>query len=184
MLSPFPISPLKTPYPIPPPPSSMTVLPIHPVITLHWGIEPSQDQEPLLPLMPNKDTLCYICCWSPGLFHVYPLVVGLVPGSSGGGGLFGWYCCSSYGVANPFSSFSPSSNSSIGVPMLSPMVGCEHLPLYVRPRQSLSVILGSCQQALLGICNRVGVWCLYMRWSPRCGSLWMAFPSVSAPHFV
>jgi hypothetical protein len=25
-----------------------------------------------------------------------------------GGGLVGWYCCSSYGVVNPFSSFSPS----------------------------------------------------------------------------
>jgi hypothetical protein len=29
-----------------------------------------------------------------------------------GGGFVGWYCCSSYGVANPFSSFSPFSNSS------------------------------------------------------------------------
>jgi hypothetical protein len=30
------------------------------------------------------------------------------------GGLVGWYCCSFYGVANPFHSFSLSSNSSIG----------------------------------------------------------------------
>jgi hypothetical protein len=32
------------------------------------------------------------------------------------GGLVGWYCGSSYGVANPFSSFSPFSNSSLESP--------------------------------------------------------------------
>ena len=39
-------------------------------IPLHWGIEPSQDQGPLLPLMSNKAIFCYICimlyfksCW-------------------------------------------------------------------------------------------------------------------------
>jgi hypothetical protein len=42
-------------------------------------------------------------------------------------GLIGWYCCSSYGVASPFRSFSPFSISSIGDPVLSPMVGCKHL---------------------------------------------------------
>jgi hypothetical protein len=36
-----------------------------------------------------------------------------------------------YGVANHFSSFSPFSNSSTGDPALSPMVGCEHPPLYL-----------------------------------------------------
>jgi hypothetical protein len=46
------------------------------------------------------------------------------------GDLVGWYC-SSYEVANPFSSFSPFSNSSIGDPMLSRIVGCEHPPLYL-----------------------------------------------------
>jgi hypothetical protein len=102
----------------------------HPGIPLCWGIKPSQNQGPLLPLMPNKAILCYICNWSHGSLHVYSLFGGLLPGSSGGGGLVGWYCCSSYGVANPFSSFSPSSNSSTGVPVLSPMVSCEHLPLY------------------------------------------------------
>jgi hypothetical protein len=29
--------------------------------------------------------------------------------------LVGWYCCSSHGVANSFSSFSPFPNSSIGI---------------------------------------------------------------------
>jgi hypothetical protein len=55
-------------------------------IPLHWGIEPSQDRGPLLPLMPDKAILCYICGWSHGSLHVYSLVGGLVPGSSGGGG--------------------------------------------------------------------------------------------------
>ena len=37
---------------------------------------------PPLPLS-NKAILCYICIWSPGSLHVYSLVDGLVPGSTG-----------------------------------------------------------------------------------------------------
>ena len=59
-----------------------------PGIPLHWGIEPSQDQEPPLPLMPDKTILCYICGWSHGSLQVYSLVDGLVPGSSG---VSGWF---------------------------------------------------------------------------------------------
>ena len=62
--------------------------PIYPLLTSHpWfpyteaSIKPSQNQGPLLPLMPEKAILCYICSWS----HVYSLVSGLVPGSLGGG---------------------------------------------------------------------------------------------------
>jgi len=60
---------------------------------------------------------------------VYPWDGGLVPGSSAG---FGWLILffSLWG-RNPFSYFSPFSNFSIGVPVLSSMVGCEHLPLYL-----------------------------------------------------
>jgi hypothetical protein len=39
---------------------------------------------PLLPLMSDKGILCYVCDWSHGSLHVYTLVGGLVPGSSGG----------------------------------------------------------------------------------------------------
>jgi hypothetical protein len=98
-------------------------------------------------------------------------------------GLVGWHCCSSYGVANPFSSSSPSPNSSIGVPMLSPMVGCEHPHLYWSDSGRASqktAIAGSCQLALLGISNSDWIWCFFMEWIPRLGSLWMAFPSISA----
>jgi len=45
-------------------------------------------------------------------------------------GLVGWYCWSSYGVANPFSSFSPFSNSIIVVPVLSPMISCKNPRVY------------------------------------------------------
>jgi hypothetical protein len=78
---PFPGFPSKNPLSLltnPPTPASCLGIP------LHWGIEPSQDQGPLLPLMLNKAILCYICSWNHGSFHVFSLVSGLVPGSSGG----------------------------------------------------------------------------------------------------
>jgi hypothetical protein len=56
-----------------------------------------------------------------------PLLMALslgVLGGRGEGSPVGWHGCSSYGVANPFNSFSPFSNSSIRDPTLSPMVGC------------------------------------------------------------
>jgi hypothetical protein len=98
-----------------PTPASCTGIP------LHWGIEPSQDQGPLLQLMSEKAILCYICSWSHGSLHAYFLVGDLVPGCSWGTGwlillFFLW-------VSNPFSSFSPFSISSIGDLMLSPMFG-------------------------------------------------------------
>jgi hypothetical protein len=66
-------------------PSNHPVLPPWPGIPLHWGIKSSQDQGPLLLLLiPDNAILCYICGWSHGSLHVYSLVGGLVPGSSGG----------------------------------------------------------------------------------------------------
>jgi hypothetical protein len=47
------------------------------------------------------------------------------------GDLAGWHCCSTHGAAHPLSCFSPFSNSSSGDPILTPMVGCEHPPLYL-----------------------------------------------------
>jgi hypothetical protein len=116
-----------------------------PVICLHWGIELSQDQGPLLSLMSYKDILCYIWGWRHGSLHVYPLVSDLVPGRSGIP--VGSYCCSSYGAANPFSSLSPFSSSSIGDPVLSPIDGCEHPLLYLSSTGTASqekAISGSC----------------------------------------
>jgi hypothetical protein len=99
----YPLSqfPLQKPLIPSPPPASMRV-PTHPTThsltptSLPWH-SPSQNQGPLLQLMPNKAILCYICGWSHGSLHVYSFVGGLVPGSSGGSGwltllffLWGW----------------------------------------------------------------------------------------------
>jgi hypothetical protein len=67
--------------------------------------------------------------------------------------------------------------------VISPMDGCEHPLLYLSSTGRASqetALSGSCQQALVGICNSVWVCWLFMGWIPRWGSLWMAFPSVSA----
>jgi hypothetical protein len=56
----------------------------HPGIPLHWGIEHPQAQGPLLSLMSNKAILCHICGQHCELLHVYSLVSGPVPRSSGG----------------------------------------------------------------------------------------------------
>ena len=71
--------------------------------------------------------------------------------------------------------------------MLSPVVGCKHPPLYLSGSGRASLVTevsGSCRLALVGICNSVSVWYLHMGWIPRWDNLWMAVPSVSAPHFV
>ena len=75
-----------------------------------------------------------------------------------------WHCWSSYGVAIPFSSFNPSPNSSIGVPSLSPMVGCKHLHLSQSAAGRASqrtAMLGSCLQAEHSIVT-VRIWWLPM----------------------
>jgi hypothetical protein len=104
----------------------------HPNFPLYWVIEPPLEQGAPHPLMPDKAVLCYICSWSHEALHVCSLVGGLVPGSFEGVGwlillFFLWGCkplqllqflsyCAFYGVAIPFSSFSPSPNSSVGAP--------------------------------------------------------------------
>jgi hypothetical protein len=86
---PLPGFPLDSPLPSPCLPTYPLPLP-GPGILLDWGIKPSQDQGPLLLLMTDKVILCYTCSWSHGFLHVYSLVGGLVPGSSGVGGT-GWF---------------------------------------------------------------------------------------------
>ena len=68
-------------------------------ILLSWGNEPSQFQVPLLSLIFYQAILCYSCCWSYEILHVYSLIGGYIPGSSGV-----WvssYCCSSMGLEIP-----------------------------------------------------------------------------------
>jgi len=84
-------------------PASMRCVPTHcfpppcPGVPLYWGVKPSKGQGPLLPLMPDKAILDYICSWSHGLLHMYSSVGGLVPESSVGSGwlillFFLWSC--------------------------------------------------------------------------------------------
>ena len=88
----------KTPIPPTPlcfyknaPPPTYPLPMHHPSIPLCWGIKPSPDQGPPLSLMPTKSIIYYICSWSYGSLHVYSLIGGLVPGSSGRRkGMFGW----------------------------------------------------------------------------------------------
>jgi hypothetical protein len=66
------------------------------------------------------------------------------------------YCCSSYRVAEPFSSLGTFFSSFIGGSVFHPIDDCEHPLLYlsgtVRDSQEIP-ISGSCQQALVGIYN-------------------------------
>jgi hypothetical protein len=70
------------------------------------------------------------------------------------------YCCSTYRVADPFSSLSIFSSSFIGSPLFHPIDNCEH-PLLYLPGTGIAsqeiAISGSCQQNLAGICNCVWV---------------------------
>jgi hypothetical protein len=112
------------------PPSTHTLPTPYPRILLSWGINLSQEQGLLLSLMTKKAILCYICSWNHGFLRVSMYFPWLVIYSLGAlGVLVSSYCCSSYGAANPFCSFSPFYNSSSRVPVISPMVGCKHLPL-------------------------------------------------------
>jgi hypothetical protein len=163
MLPPFPVSPPQTPYPTP-----LSLLlwgcspthplpPHHPSNPLHWVIEPPIDARQGHPLLHMQlESWVPPCVLFDWWFSPWELW----------GGLIGSSC----GVATPFSSFSPFSNSFIGSPMFSPMVGCKHPHLYWlgsgRASQE-TAIAGSCQQALLGISNDIWVWWLFMGWIPR-----------------
>jgi hypothetical protein len=127
--------------------------------------------------MPDKEILCYIYSWShgPPLPPMYSLVGGLVPGALKG--QVGWYYCSSYGVASPFCSYSPYPNFSTGDPMISSMVGYEHLPLYMSGSGRASqgtAIPGSCQQSFLAsaIVSGFGV----CRWDGSLGGTVSGWP--------
>jgi hypothetical protein len=71
------------------------------------------------------------------------------------------YCCSTYRVADPFSSLGTFSSSSIGGHMFHPIADYEH-PLLCLPGPSIAsqetAISGSFQQNLAGVCNGVSVW--------------------------
>ena len=77
--------------------------------------------------------------------------------------------CSSYRVADPFSSLDTFFSSFIGDPVIHPIDDCEH-PLLYLPGTGIAsqetAIAGSFQQNLAGICNSICVWWLIMGWTP------------------
>ena len=108
MLSSFSVSPLEPPLPFP-------------FSLLLWGCSPTSPPTPTSlpwhsPTLGNQAftgprasfpidlaICCYICSWSHEYLHVYS---GHWFSSRGAlGGLVGWYCCSSYVVANPSAIF-------------------------------------------------------------------------------
>jgi hypothetical protein len=84
------------------------------------------------------------------------------------------YCCSTYRVADSFSSLGTFSSSSIGSPVIHPIADCEH-PLLCLLGPGLvsqeTAISGSFQQNLAIVSNGVSVWKLIMGWIPGYGSL-------------
>jgi hypothetical protein len=84
------------------------------------------------------------------------------------------YCCSTYRVADPFSSLGTFSSSSIGGPVIHPIADCEH-PLLCLLGPGIAseeiAVSGSFQQYLTSVGNGVSVWRLIMGWIPGYGCL-------------
>jgi hypothetical protein len=116
-------------FPYPPTPAS---LPWHSPTLGHRTLT---GPRALLPLMPDKAILCYICRWSHGSLHVYSLVGGLVRESSG---VCGWLIlvflrgCK---ALHFLQSFNSSTGDPIGDPLLSSIVGWN---IHLRICQALS----------------------------------------------
>ena len=143
MLSPFPVSPLETPYPVPIPLACMRVFP-YPLTHSHlppwhsptlgnWAFigtraSPSIDAWQGHPLLHM-----HLEPWVPPCV----LLGGLVPGSSGGGGLVGWYCCSSYGLQTPSIPSVPSLTPLLGTPLSAQWLPIKSTSVFVRPWQGL-----------------------------------------------
>ena len=96
------------------------------------------------------------------------------------------YCCSTYRVADPFSSLGTFSSSFIEDPVFHPIDDCGHPLLYFPGTgiDSETAISGSYQKNIAGICNSVWFWWLFMGWIPGWGSLWMFLRSISALNVV
>jgi hypothetical protein len=85
-LSSFPLR--KPPYLIPPLPAHYPTHSRFPVLAFPYAGAQSLHKTKGLSLISHKAILCYILGWSLESLHVYSLVGGLVPGSSGGSGWF------------------------------------------------------------------------------------------------
>jgi hypothetical protein len=80
------------------------------------------------------------------------------------------YCCSTYRVAEPFSSLDTFSSYFIRGPVFHSIEDWEHSLLYlpgIGIASQEKAMSGSCQKNLSGICNIVWVWWLDMGWIPE-----------------
>jgi hypothetical protein len=156
-----------------PPPCS----PTHPLPILGPGI----------PLKRDMQSLQYQGASLPGDGRLGHLLLHMQLETWALGVLFTPYCCSTYRVADPFSSLGTFSSSFIRGPVFHSIDDCEH-PLLYLPGTGIAsnktAKPGSCQQNLAGICNSICVWWLIVGWIPGSCSLWIVHPFVLAPNFV
>jgi hypothetical protein len=136
---------------------------------LHFKCYPQSPLYPPLALLPNQPTPVFWSWHYPVLGHMIftkPRASPPIDGRLGHpllhmqleiqalGVLVSSYCCSSYRVADPFSSLVTFSSSSIGGTVFHPIDGCEHPVLYLPGTGIASqdrAMSGSCQQNLAGI---------------------------------
>ena len=157
--------------------------PHHTGFPLHWGIKPSQDKE--LPMMPDKTIPCYICSWSHGYLRIYSLIGGLVPGSSEVVWLVDIEVLTMW-LKTPSAPSVLSLNLPLGTLcsvqwLVASICLCTCQALAVPLRRQL--YQAPISKHFLASAS-AWVWWLHMGWIPQWGSLWTAFPSVSAPLFV
>jgi hypothetical protein len=158
MLSPFLVSLLKTRYSLPLPPAHQPTHSYFLVLALPYSGASSTHRTKSLSSIDHQQGHLLLHMWVET--WVPPCV------------LFGWWFSPwelwvtgwfillfLLWAAHPFSSFGPFSSSSIEDYVLSPMACSEYPPLYLSGTGRASqetAISGSCQLALVGICNGVG----------------------------
>jgi hypothetical protein len=148
---------------------------------------------PIAPLLPYPPTPTFWPWHSPVLGHIKfasPMGLSFVDGQLGhllihiqlesrAPGYWLVHNCSTYRVADPFSSLGIFSSSSIGGPVIHPIADCEH-PLLCSLGPGIvsqeTAISGSFQQNLVSVCNGVSVWKLIMGW------IWQSLDGPSFHH--
>ena len=111
----FKCYPKSPPYPLQPDSPTYPLPLLGPGVPLYWGIQNLQDQGASLP---NDGQLGHL------LIHMQ--LETRAPGV-----LVSSYCCSTYRVADPFSSLGAFSSFSIGGPVFHPIADCEHRLLFL-----------------------------------------------------
>lgn len=134
--------------------------PAHSDSSLHWGIKPWQDQGHLLPLVPEKDILCFICRWSHRLILVYSWDGCLVHGRSRAGVwlvdvvlLMGWQTPSTTSVL----SLTPLFGTLFSAQWLTASILPSSLPLFFPPSPHHSMFVCLCVCVSLCMCVSLSV---------------------------